>query len=149
MSDLPLSAQNFATGAEMAAVAAAGGLVWASVLAQHLANVAARGSKYVVSDRSVPPTMEGFYGRATRTLSNNVESAAMLAPPALLLIALGFSNAATHLSALIYVAARVIFTLTYWLKVPVLRSLAWLTGMICCAIITYFAVAEIAARGFA
>ncbi len=48
-------------------------LVWLSALVQHLTNASQRGPQYVMSDSSVPPPMEGFFGRATRTLANNIE----------------------------------------------------------------------------
>ena len=49
---------------EGASVLLAASLVWASALVQHLTNVIKRGARYVMSDRSVAPNMEGFFGRA-------------------------------------------------------------------------------------
>jgi uncharacterized MAPEG superfamily protein len=45
-----------------------------------------------------------------------------------------------QLVATAYICARVIFVLSYWLKIPIVRSLAWLAGMICCAAVTVLAV---------
>jgi hypothetical protein len=50
-------------------------LVWLSALLQNLSNVSERGSKYVMRDRSVPPPLQGFLGRATRTLAKRPASA--------------------------------------------------------------------------
>jgi hypothetical protein len=75
--------------AEIASVVFAAFLVWASALVQHLSNTVNRRAGYVMSDRSVAPDMSGFFGRATRTLSNNMESALMYIPPALLVVTLG------------------------------------------------------------
>ena len=126
--------------AEIISVIAAGFLVLASVLAQHVSNVARRGPGYAMSDRSTPPEMTGFYGRATRTLANNVESALMYAPPTLIAIILGKAGALSHSAAVVYIAARTIFTLCYWLKISAIRSLAWLAGMLSIAAMYYVAV---------
>jgi len=85
-------AGSLASGAastEIISIGFAALLVWASALVQHLSNTVLRGSGYVLSDRSDAPEMSGFFGRATRTLSNNMESALMYIPPTLLVIVLG------------------------------------------------------------
>lgn len=56
-------------------------LVWLSALVQNVSNTWERGSKYVMSDRSVSPPLRGFFGRAMRTLANNIEFALMWVPP--------------------------------------------------------------------
>lgn len=127
--------------AEIASVTFAAILVWSSVLAQHLSNVANRGAGYAMSDRSVAPEMAGFFGRATRTLANNMESALMYVPATLALVLLGHTSGLSHITAVVYVLARALFTLTYWLKIPVIRSFAWLAGMICCAVMYFIVVA--------
>ena len=119
---------------ELASVLLAATLVWLSALVQHLTNVIKRGTGYVMSDRSTAPGMEGFFGRASRTLSNNIESALMYVPPMLLLLLLGRTSPATHTVASVYIVARCIFSIAYWLRISPVRSLAWLTGMICCAV---------------
>lgn len=131
---------------EVASVLLAASLVWLSAIVQHLTNVIKRGSSYVMSDRSVAPNMEGFFGRASRTLSNNLESALMYIPPVLILLILGWTNATTHAMAAVYIAARCVFSIAYWLRISPIRSLAWLTGMICCAAAVVFAIAALAGR---
>lgn len=115
-------------------------MVWLAALVQHFSNVMVRGPQYVMSDRSVPPALEGFFGRATRTLANNIESALMWAPPSVVIILLHRESWATQLSAVTYIATRTVFTLSYWFKIPVVRSLAWFVGMICCAAAAVLAV---------
>ena len=131
---------------EAASVLFAGALVWLSAIVQHFSNVLERGAQYVMSDRSVPPPMNGFFGRASRTLSNNIESALMYVPPVVILILLGRTSLATGLAAAAYICARGIFSISYWLKIPALRSLAWLVGMISCAVVACSAALAIAAR---
>jgi uncharacterized MAPEG superfamily protein len=118
-------------------------LVWLSALVQHFSNVSQRGPQYVVSDRSVSPPLEGFFGRATRTLANNIESALMWVPPVVVILMLHRTTWASQLSAETYICARVVFALSYWFKIPVVRSLAWFVGMICCGAVAVMAVVPI------
>ena len=53
------------TSIEAVSVIGAAVLVWLSALVQHLSNISERGTQYVVSDRSVSPPLQGFFGRAT------------------------------------------------------------------------------------
>lgn len=115
-------------------------LVWLAAVVQHFGNVAARGPQYVMSDRSVSPSLQGFFGRATRTLANNIESALMWAPSAIVILLLHRQSWASQLSAGIYVGTRTVFVLSYWLNIPVVRSLAWFVGMICCGAAAVLAV---------
>lgn len=128
---------------ETASVLVASSLVWVSAIVQHLTNTIKRGTRYVMSDRSVAPDMEGFFGRATRTLSNNIESGLMYVPPMLLLIALGHTNLATEVIAAVYIAARCAFAIAYWFKLSSVRSVFWLTGIVCCAGSVLYAVLAI------
>jgi uncharacterized MAPEG superfamily protein len=118
-------------------------LVWLSALVQSRSNASARGPKYMLSDRSVSPPLEGFYGRATRTLANNIESALMWVPPVVVILMLHRATWISQLSAGAYIAARVVFTLSYWLKIPLVRSLAWFVGMVCCGAVAVLAVVPI------
>ena len=131
---------------EGTSVLLAASLVWASALVQHLTNVIQRGARYVMSDRSVAPSMEGFFGRASRTLANNIESALMYIPPVLILIILGRTSFTTQVVAAVYIGARCAFSIAYWLGLSPIRSLAWLTGMICCAVAVSCAVLALAGR---
>ena len=131
---------------EIASVLLAASLVWLSAMVQHMANLARRGTRYVLSDRDVAPGMDGFFGRASRTLSNNIESALMYVPPVLILVILDRTSATTHTVAAVYVAARCTFSIAYWLKISPIRSLAWLTGMGCCAVAVSCAAMALAGR---
>jgi uncharacterized MAPEG superfamily protein len=128
---------------EAISVAFAAVLVWLSALVQILSNASERGTKYVMSDRSVSPPLQGFFGRATRTLANNIESALMWVPPVVVILRLHRTTWITQLSAEVYIGARVVFVLSYWLKIPVVRSLAWLVGMVCCGAVAVLAVVPI------
>jgi uncharacterized MAPEG superfamily protein len=118
-------------------------MVWLSALVQNVSNVSERGSQYVMSDRSVSPSLQGFFGRATRTLANNIEAALMWVPPVVIILLLHRTTWISQLSAEAYIGARVVFALSYWLKIPVIRSLAWLVGMVCCGAVAVLAVVPI------
>ena len=135
-----LSAVANMTSIEAISVVFAALMVWMAALVQHFSNVTVRGLQYAMSDRSVPPTLEGFFGRATRTLANNIESALMWAPPSVVIILLHRESWATQLSAVTYIATRAVFALSYWFNISVVRSLAWFVGMICCAAAAVLAV---------
>jgi uncharacterized MAPEG superfamily protein len=119
---------------ELISVIFAAMAVWLAVLVQHVTNVMLRGIPYVTGDRSIAPPMDGFFGRATRTLSNNVESAVMYIPPTLLIILTQKTSAVTYWTAVVYIGARAVYNISYWLKIPQIRSWAWFAGMICSAI---------------
>ena len=87
--------------------------------------------------------MQGFFGRATRTLANNIESALMWVPPMVVILILHRTTWLSQFFAAAYICARIIFALSYWFKIPVVRSLAWFAGMICCAAVTVLAVVPI------
>jgi uncharacterized MAPEG superfamily protein len=140
--------QGQSTAIDMASIEAisvvfAAALVWLAALVQHLTNVMERGTPYVIGDRSVPPSLEGFFGRATRTLNNNIESALMWVPPVVVILMLHHTSWLSHLAAQTYIATRVVYAVSYWFAIPLIRSLSWFVGMICCATVTVLAVASV------
>ena len=76
------------TSMEAVSVIVAAVLAWLSALVQNLTTFVQRGTQYTLSDRSSPPSQAGFFGRATRTLSNNMESALMWVPPVVVILVL-------------------------------------------------------------
>ena len=128
---------------EAISVAFAASLVWLAALVQHLTNVVQRGTPYVIGDRSVPPPQVGFFGRATRALANNVESALMWVPPMAVILFLHRSSGLSQLSAETYIGARSVFLFSYWLKIPLARSGAWFVGMMCCATAIVLAIVPV------
>jgi uncharacterized MAPEG superfamily protein len=115
-------------------------LVWFSALIQNFSNAFRHGPEYVMSDRARAAPTDGFFGRATRTLSNNMESALMYVPPMIIVIVNGMQSNVSAVTAATYIGARWVFVVSYWLNIPVLRSAAWFVGMACCAIIATVAV---------
>ena len=118
----------------------AGALVWISAIGQHVGNLANHGAKWVMSDRSQSVGDDGFVGRSARTLRNNLESCAMYVPVALMALVLHQSSSVAAATAGVYAVTRMTFTLCYWLKINSLRSLSWLVGMICTAVMAVLAL---------
>jgi uncharacterized MAPEG superfamily protein len=114
----------------------AGALVFFSAVVQHLNTVGSRGLAFVFTDRATPLSREGFAGRAARTLQNNLESAGMVAPAATVLLSTNAENLIISIAALVYVVARIAFTLSYWAGANALRSLCWGVGMAMIALLT-------------
>ena len=117
----------------------AGALVWISAIAQHVGNLADHGAKWVMSDRSQSVGNDGFVGRSARTLRNNLKSCAMYVPIAFMALLMHQSSSITSVTGGVYVIARAIFTPCYWLEINSLRSLSWLVGMICIAVMAALA----------
>ena len=118
------------------ALLTAGALVFISAGVQHLNTIGSKGLAFVFTDRATPLSRDGFAGRAARTLQNNLESAGMVAPAAMVLLVLGVSNPIVVGAALIYAGARVGFTLAYWAGVNKARSFFWGLGMAMIAVLT-------------
>ncbi len=110
----------------------AGILVWVSALAQHFNNLFVHGAKWVASDRSKLIPEDGFTGRSTRALRNNLEIGRHVRPGRV-----GRSDDERALADRDpdREVVRTTFTLGYWTKINALRSLSWLVGMICIAVL--------------
>jgi uncharacterized MAPEG superfamily protein len=130
---------------ELISLLFAGALVWVSALIQHVNNVRSRGVPFVMSDRSAPLSDDGFTGRATRALRNNMESALMYVPVALVAVVSQEHSAVTYYVAAYWMLSRSTFTLGYWFKVNLLRSLSWSTGMLAIAILAVHTVLRLIA----
>jgi len=119
---------------EYLSIVFAGALIWLSALVQHINTGRTKGPAFALSDRSEALPDSGFTGRSARTLRNNIESALMYLPPMLIIILLGQQSALTSYLATAYIALRTAFTLAYWFRINLLRTAAWLGGMIVIAI---------------
>ncbi|MHA7773201.1 MAPEG family protein [Roseibium sp. M-1] len=113
-------------------------LIFLSAAVQHAGTVRLRGVGFVMSDRSQPLPETGFPGRARRTLQNNLESAAMMLPLAVVLLVTSGGTPMTQVAGAVYLAARIVFSVAYWFGFSSIRSLSWATGM--AAIAVTFAV---------
>jgi len=115
-------------------------LIFLSAAVQHAGTVRLRGVGFVMSDRSQPLPETGFPGRAGRTLQNNMESAAMMLPLTVILLVTDGGTEASEIAALVYLAARLSFSVAYWLGLSLIRSLSWAIGMAAIAVTFVVAV---------
>ncbi|WP_417684057.1 MAPEG family protein [Roseibium sp.] len=106
-------------------------IVFASAAIQHAGTVLSRGVGFAMTDRSEALPETGFSGRSRRTLQNNLESATMAVPILTVLVSLNLASGLTGIFSLIYLAARVSFTINYWIGFSRLRSFSWGIGMAC------------------
>lgn len=126
----------------------AGALAFISAAVQHLNTVGSRGLTFVFTDRSTPLSREGFAGRAARTLQNNLESAAMVMPMAALLFVAKADGVVMAGASVLYVAARIGFTFSYWSGMNAMRSFFWGLGMATIAVLSINAGWVVVADGF-
>ena len=113
----------------------AGALVFISAAVQHLNTIWSKGLSFVFTDRSTPLSRDGFAGRAARTLQNNVESAAMVMPVAAILVVTKADGVVVLGASVLYVGARIGFTLSYWCGMNAMRSFFWGLGMAMIAVL--------------
>lgn len=131
------------------AILGAAALVTISAAVQHYKTFLTGGLAVIFTDRSTATSVDGFAGRAERTLRNNIESSAMFVPPATLLLILGGGGEGLPaLAAAVYLVARVGYTFSYWLAANRLRSVLWGIGMAMIAITITAAALRVTAGGF-
>lgn len=101
----------------------------ALLMAQPLVLARTKGMAYVTGNRADPVAADSpVAGRLNRTVRNSIEAAVLFVPLVLSIELLGTSNALTQWGAVVFVAARVAYSLLYPLGVVGLRSLAWNVG---------------------
>lgn len=110
----------------LALVATATALMWIPYMA---ARILTRGPRAALAnpDPSHAPD-PAWAERARRAHANAIENLAVFAPLALIAALAGVSTPATVLAAKLYLAARLVHYLVYAAGIPVVRTLAFLTG---------------------
>lgn len=95
------------------------------------------GAKYAISNRAEPRMPTDFGGRADRALENIKENLVLYAPVALMIAVAGASSGNTQLGALIFLAGRIVHAVSYLAGILLVRSLAWMAGIIGIAVMMY------------
>ncbi|MGB3296191.1 MAG: MAPEG family protein [Phormidesmis sp.] len=112
-----------------------GSIVIAAVLIYIPYLVVASGRAQLGYDMAAPRAMfdklPDYAQRATWAHQNSFESFALYAPAALMTFVVGLPPEQVVSTAVIYLAARITYSLAYVLNVPILRSLSWAVGMGC------------------
>ncbi len=75
----------------------------------------------------------GMAARAEKAVNNTILALAMFAPAAMLVGQAGVSSAGTEMAARIFLAARIVYAVLYFLGIPWLRTGAWVIGFLCTA----------------
>jgi len=80
------------------------------------------------ADPTCPPD-PAWAGRPRRAHANAVENLAVLAPLVIIVALIGASTPATVLAAKTYLVARIVHYVVYTAGIPVVRTLAFATGV--------------------
>lgn len=84
----------------------------------------------IVGSRDKPPEMSVIAGRLDRAKNNMLEALPIFIALALLALAKGGDTSKVAHAATIFLIARVVYVPAYLSGVPMLRSLAWLIGVV-------------------
>ena len=98
---------------------------------------ATQGLPYLNSPRDKPVTLGLMAGRIQRAKVNLVENLMLFAPLSVLAEATHASPNSVGLGAIIFFVARIVHAATYLAGVTVIRTLAWLGGVVGCVIIAF------------
>lgn len=93
------------------------------------------GNPALMGNRETIPGPEGAARRAQRAHQNLIENAVPFAIAVLVAQALHFSTPITKGAALAFIAARVVHALVYIAGIPVVRTLAWVVGVVATIVI--------------
>jgi len=108
-------------------------LVLQLVQATHTTMIA--GMPYAFSPRDKTVDVGILGGRIQRTKVNLIENLMLFAPLSVLAEATHAGPALVGWGAVVFFVARIVHTLCYLAGIPVLRTLAWLAGVIGCIMI--------------
>jgi uncharacterized MAPEG superfamily protein len=115
---------------ELTLLVCAVGLAFVQVLVALLTAIPQVGLPALLGNREEMPALTGVAGRAERAYKNMFESLLLFAALVLVAAVAGKTNAQTALGAQIFVWARLAFAVIYVVGIPVVRTLAWLVGVI-------------------
>jgi uncharacterized MAPEG superfamily protein len=87
----------------------------------------------MAAPRAMFDKLPAYAQRATWAHQNSFESFALFAVAALMAYVTGQNSIYAVLAALVYVGARLLYSIFYILNVPLLRSLMFLVGSLCIA----------------
>ena len=115
---------------ELTLLVCAVGLAFLQVLVALLTAIPQVGLPALLGNREEMPALSGVAGRAERAYKNMFESLLLFAALVLVAAVAGKTNAQTALGAQIFLWARLAFAVIYVVGIPVVRTLAWLVGVI-------------------
>ena len=117
------------------------GLLTIVVLLVHVLMATAQlGLPYLATPRDEARELTGVPARALRCLNNSVVAMALFAPPVLVLFVKDASTGATLLAAQAFLLLRIVYVVIYLAGIPWLRTLVWVSALLCTAFITLAAL---------
>ena len=99
------------------------------------------GNPAIMGNRETIAAPTGAARRAIRAHQNLLENAVPFAIVVLTAQALHISTQATRIAALVFIFARLVHALVYVRGIPVVRTFAWLTGLVATIVIGFAIVA--------
>ncbi|NNC37284.1 MAG: hypothetical protein EX271_02930 [Acidimicrobiales bacterium] len=104
-------------------------ILFVIISAQATSGILNNGVKWGFGSRDSSKDETVFQARAKRTVANHMESMMMFVPLALVAHLAGVSTDLAIKGAMLYVAARAIYPLTYWTGLPYARTVVWFVGV--------------------
>ncbi|VAV91103.1 FIG00442920: hypothetical protein [hydrothermal vent metagenome] len=117
----------------LAAVTALTGVLWMPHIMQLIVQMGL--FKAMQEPTGVHPHASEWPHRATRAQYNAVENLAIFAPLALLIALQGLGDSLTAMAAMVFFWARLVHFIVYVLKLPYIRTIAFLIGFGCQAVL--------------
>lgn len=106
------------------------GMLFTLIMVQQIHVDLTVGAKYALSNRTEPKPFSPFGGRVDRAIENLKENLVLFSPIVLVLSLAGISTGLTQLGAILFFLARVVHAVTYVLGITIVRSLAWMAGIV-------------------
>jgi len=78
--------------------------------------------------RTQQANLAGFGARAKAAHENSFEALILFTPGVLAVVALNAVTESAQYAAMLFVAARIVYLIMYWLDQHIMRSLAWFLG---------------------
>jgi uncharacterized MAPEG superfamily protein len=110
-------------------------LLWIIVMVHAATAIRQNGGLTMANARDNLPAPSVFGARAKRLVENSKENMLIFAPLVLIAAAANISNQWTILGAQLFFFARIAHAIIYLAGWPIIRPLAWLAGVVACAMI--------------
>ena len=107
-----------------------------SILLQQLSSMFNFSLKQILGSRE-NVQFSGLTGRLERSILNSVVAMALFAPSIIILALVNITTPQTVIAAQIFLIARLIYSISYGLNIPFLRSAGWIVGLLSTLVLYY------------
>ena len=111
-------------------------VIVANILIQQLTSMFDFGLKPILGSRE-DVKFVGITGRLERAILNSIIAITLFAPSVIILRIVEVSTTQTVIAAQVFVAARVVYSISYALHIVLLRSAGWTIGLVCILALYY------------